>query len=827
MAGENDDDPALGATRDLGDVLVESGLRHGPTRVTDTLLPSGGPTETGHHPDLDVPPPEALGRYRFTALLGRGGMGQVIAVEDPTLHRELAMKILGVADDAGEALSRFLDEAQLTAELQHPGVVPVHELGRLENGQPYFTMQAVRGRTLRALVDDYHGAETSEAPAGLYRLMAVFNQVCETIAFAHRRGILHRDLKPENVMVGEFGEVRVLDWGLAKRLEPGKPLAGGPAARSHRDATGARQTLAGEVMGTPVYMSPEQARGQNTALTRASDVYSLCAMLFQILTGRAPFEGAHAMAVMMRVVGGLRNPLEGRHAIPRALREICDRGMSARPEMRFPDAGVLQHAVAAWLSGTQQRERALQLVAEAAAIEAELSALADAVERAHAQAEALRRHAQDAAPGDEAPHLALWEGEDAVQRATLAVEAAWVRREQLLHSALSQSPETPEARVALARHYRAAHAAAEGRNDAAGMLRTEALLREQAEALPPIHPERSGFLEYLAGEGTLQLVTEPAGAVVVWQRFVLRGRRLVPETARELRPTPLRRAWLPSGSHLLRVTAPGCAEVVYPVFLERLGRWETEAPLRLPPQGAVGPDDCFIAAGPVVVGGDPEAHEAGPRRRVVVPSFVLRRDPVTNAEYLAFLNDLALQGRAEEAVCLAPRVAGAAQFTWKPDLPVVLVDRACAEAYARWRAERDGLPWRLPTALEWEKAARGVDGRAYPWGDAYHGGWTNLRERHGGAPVLLGVAASPVDESPYGVRGLAGNVREWTSDETEGPAGRQGVVKGGGYLESAAAGRCAGRTRLALDHRDTMTGFRLARDVSLDASSEASPAPQA
>lgn len=818
MAGENDDDPALSATRDLGDVLSESGLRHGPTRVTDTLAPTGSPTEVGRHPDLEVPPPEALGRYRFTALLGRGGMGQVIAVEDPGLHRELAMKILGVQDDAGEALARFLDEAQLTAQLQHPGVVPVHELGRLENGQPYFTMQAVRGRTLRVLVDDYHAAEASEAPAGLYRLMTIFNQVCETIAFAHRQGILHRDLKPENVMVGEFGEVRVLDWGLAKRLDPGPSITGSLTLRTHRDPTGAYQTMAGEVMGTPVYMSPEQARGQNTSLTRASDVYSLCAMLFQILTGRPPFEGAHAMAVMMRVVGGLRNPLEGRHPIPRALREICDRGMSPRPEARFPDAGVLQHAVAAWLSGTQQRERALQLVAEAATIETELVALSASVERAHAQAEALRRHAQDLAPGDEVAQVALWDAEDAASTATLAVEAAWVRREQLLHSALSQSPETPEARVALARHYRAAHAAAEARNDAASMLRTEALLREQAEALAPVHPERSGFLEYLAGEGTVHLTTEPEGARVQWERFVIRGRRLVAEPEHDLRPTPLRRAWLPRGSHLLRLTAPGCAAVLYPIFLERLGRWEASTPIRLPAADALGPDDCFVPPGPAVVGGDPEAHEAGPRRRVVLPGFILRRDPVTNAEYLAFLNDLALQGRAEEAVRLAPRVAGASQFTWKPDLPVVLVDRACAMAYARWRAERDGLPWRLPTALEWEKAARGVDGRAYPWGDAYHAGWTNLRERHAAAPVLLGVAASRVDESPYGVRGLAGNVREWTSDETDGPAGRQGVVKGGGYLESASAGRCAGRTRLVVDHRDTMTGFRLARDADPDPS---------
>lgn len=152
MAGENDDDPALSATRDLGDVLASSGLRSAAHRVTDTLAP-GDPTTPGRHPDLDVATPEAMGPYQFQSVLGQGGMGQVLAVRDPSLHRDLAMKVLNAQDDGGEALARFLDEAQLTAQLQHPGVVPVHALGRLPTGQPYFTMQVVRGRTLRALVE--------------------------------------------------------------------------------------------------------------------------------------------------------------------------------------------------------------------------------------------------------------------------------------------------------------------------------------------------------------------------------------------------------------------------------------------------------------------------------------------------------------------------------------------------------------------------------------------------------------------------------------------------------------------------------------------------
>ena len=807
---------ATSETTDLGALLTPRSMRA--EASTDTLA---GNHDTSHsHRGEATWTPAQLGRYEYLAELGRGGMGQVIAVHDPALKRDLAMKILGPGEPMAESLARFLDEAQLTAQLQHPGVLSVHELGRLADGQTYFTMQIVRGRTLRQLIEEHHTQDHADPAGPLFRLITIFNQVCETMAFAHRHGIVHRDLKPDNVMVGEFGEVRVLDWGLAKRIGAPDDALVARTIKTHREATGGHETLAGDVMGTPVYMSPEQARGQNIAITFASDVYSLGALLFQLLTGRPPFEGTHAMAVMMRVVGGLRNPMEGRHPIPRVLRDICDRAMRTDAFQRYADAGLMQQAVAGWLSGTEQRERALQLVAEAAAIEREIVAHQVMVDRAAAQTDALRRASVGLTSDDESALEMLWGAEDALQQAILAVSRLRVRQEQRLHSALTQSPEATEARAALARHYQTAHAAAEAQGDPATLLRTEALLREQAEALPPIHPDRASYLEYLAGEGLLNLTTEPPRAQVRWHPYVERGRRLVLEDAREMRPTPLRRAWLPQGSHLMILSAPGCAEVRYPVCMARLGRWEGHAdeldpptPLALPAASALGPDDLWVPPGPCLLGGDPIAFESGPRRRLWVSGFVIRRLPVTNGEYLAFVNDLAMQGQADAAVRFAPRVSGAAHFTWKPDMPVVLVDRACAEAYAAWLSRRDGHPWRLPTATEWEKAARGVDGRAYPWGDFYHAPWTNLRERQPMAPQLAAVGAFPIDESPYGARDMAGNIREWTSDEAQGLEGRQGLVKGGGHLDPAQAGRCAGRIRIALTHRDSMTGFRIVRSL--------------
>ena len=257
--------------------------------------------------------------------------------------------------------------------------------------------------------------------------------------------------------------------------------------------------------------------------------------------------------------------------------------------------------------------------------------------------------------------------------------------------------------------------------------------------------------------------------------------------------------------------------------MTRLGRWEgyggkgeSTEPVPLPTADSMAADDIYVAPGPFIAGGDdaaPASGGTGPRRTVFLPSFVVRRTPVTDAEYLAFVNDLAIQGRTDEAIRCAPKVAGVVGFTWQPDL-------WCSSTapprwtYARWLAAREGKAWRLPTAFEWEKAARGVDGRLYPWGDYYHPPWSNLRDRNPTSPALLPVGSVPTDESPYGARDMAGNVREWTSDEVDGgPAGRQGVLKGGRYLDVSHAARCAGSVRVTPEHRDAMTGFRLAPGV--------------
>ncbi|MEQ1507516.1 MAG: serine/threonine-protein kinase, partial [Myxococcota bacterium] len=211
-------------------------------------------------------------------------------LHDPELDRTVAAKILRATDPA--SVARFEAEARTTAQLQHPGVVPVYRLDTAPDGRRRFTMAEVRGRTLLDVIRDLHAARDrahATTPDGwtLFRLVAAFEQVCATIAYAHGRGVIHRDLKPANLMIGRFGEVYVVDWGLV-RADPVEPATGDAPIRPWTDPDAAR-TADGAVLGTPAYMAPEQARG--APATSAADVFALGAVLYTILAGRPPLVG--------------------------------------------------------------------------------------------------------------------------------------------------------------------------------------------------------------------------------------------------------------------------------------------------------------------------------------------------------------------------------------------------------------------------------------------------------------------------------------------------------------------------------------------------------
>ncbi len=334
---------------------------------------SAEPLTQPHNPNAtpaDATPTRA-GCCRIVGEVGRGGMGLVYEGEDEALGRRLAVKVLHRGLLGREGVERrFLAEARLTGQLQHPGVPPIHEVGTLPDGRPFFSMKLVRGRTLEALLRD-RASPADDLP----RFITIFESVCQTIAYAHSRGILHRDIKPSNVMVGEFGEVQVMDWGLAKQT------AGAGVREDHEgdESTAlalagtvpADATSAGTVLGTPAYLAPEQARGQSASLDQRADVFGLGALLCKILTNKPPYTADGNTPVLRQAQEGdlsaARRLIESCGADPEMIR-LCLACLEFQPSRRPPDAAAVAASVAAHRAGVEERLRQAQL--ERAAAEA-------------------------------------------------------------------------------------------------------------------------------------------------------------------------------------------------------------------------------------------------------------------------------------------------------------------------------------------------------------------------------------------------------------------------------------------------------------------------
>jgi serine/threonine protein kinase len=277
-------------------------------------------------------------RYRLLERIARGGMGVVYTAEDQNLQRRVALKVLDVPGTDGDLANRLIREARVLAALEHPGIVPVHDVGTLADGRVFYAMKFVEGKRL----DEY-----IQSVASVPDRLRIFLRICEAVAFAHARGVLHRDLKPANIMVGQFGEVLVMDWGLAKVLRRGvlsgdsetdpeatvfeKPKQAAVAG----DATEISVVTGhGTVMGTPGYMSPEQARGDVEHLDARSDIYTLGALLRFLLLGKAE-------RASMAEVGRLDKALEA----------ICAKATAAAPAERYPNVSEMALDVSRYLDG--------------------------------------------------------------------------------------------------------------------------------------------------------------------------------------------------------------------------------------------------------------------------------------------------------------------------------------------------------------------------------------------------------------------------------------------------------------------------------------------
>jgi Flp pilus assembly protein TadD/tRNA A-37 threonylcarbamoyl transferase component Bud32 len=290
-------------------------------------------------------------RYRPLRLHARGGLGEVYLARDEELSREVALKRMR-RPHAADACHRFLREGEITGSLEHPGVVPVYGLTRDADGQPCYAMRFIRGQTLQEAIARFQEADEAGRSLALRHLLGRFVAVCNTIAYAHSRGVVHRDLKPANIMLGDYGETLVVDWGLAKRLghagEAQSPDDGAPGAP--RDGRG-DGTAPGDVLGTPAFMSPEQATGRHDAVGPASDIYGLGATLYALLRGQPPFAGDSVAEVLRQVErGDFPPPRQLRRDTPRALEAICLKAMAREPAARYATALELAADLERWLA---------------------------------------------------------------------------------------------------------------------------------------------------------------------------------------------------------------------------------------------------------------------------------------------------------------------------------------------------------------------------------------------------------------------------------------------------------------------------------------------
>jgi len=294
-------------------------------------------------------------RFRILRPHARGGLGQIYVAHDDELHREVALKeILERHADHPESRARFLLEAEVTGGLEHPGIVPVYGLGQYADGRPFYAMRFIKGDSLKDAIAQFHDADNQKRAAGaralaFRKLLGRFMDVCNALAYAHSRGVLHRDLKPGNIMLGKYGETLVVDWGLAKTVGKKEEKAIGEAVLQPSSASGS-ETMPGSTIGTPLYMSPEQAAGRHDLLGPASDVYSLGATLYCLLTGQAPFEHKDPGVVLQKVQrGDFPKPSRVKSAVPRALEAICLKAMALQPSDRYLSPRVLADDLERWL----------------------------------------------------------------------------------------------------------------------------------------------------------------------------------------------------------------------------------------------------------------------------------------------------------------------------------------------------------------------------------------------------------------------------------------------------------------------------------------------
>ncbi|MEY5027193.1 MAG: hypothetical protein RLZZ244_2721 [Verrucomicrobiota bacterium] len=697
------------------------------------------------------------GEYTLVREIARGGMGHVFSAEDPVLKRSVAVKVSRMG--AGSWDFQFQREAEVLAQLAHPNIVPVYAAGVEERGQSYYSMKLVKGQTLQAVLDALKRGDADAMRAyPVSALLTVFRKVCDAMAYAHSKGILHRDLKPENIMVGEFGEVLVMDWGLAKFLgqrEDARPST----TLTETERVDLGMTLEGDVMGSPQYMSPEQAEGRIADLDERSDIYALGGILFAILKLHPPVAGDTVASVLLKVRSGTLcevNPerprlrfapkqqeLSGGKRVASALEAVILKAMAMEPALRYPRVEALAADVEAYQNGFatlaekagagrllklwMARNRALSLSAALFAVV--LSAFtAQVILKGREARIAIRKLSGTAPTFALRAQQAMREGdfEEGLRAAEFAVDLDAQNKEyhRLRGNALQVLMRWPEALEA----YRLAASDPEADRN-----------RRWTETLVAL----------ASREGPLK------ARIALYEGLKAQGRRREAQVIskalgdywREQRKDPS-------------------------VVEELVARLEANL---LPVPGV---------------------------------EVLMSRTELTVGEWKLYL-------RAEGA----PEWKQPETYWHQNDEhPVIKISWVQAKAFCDWLSTETGREWRLPTNAEWDAA---VGPALYPWGDAFPPRWDDgnyaISEdgrddaERVGADGFYGTApVGSFKPNALGFYDLGGNAWEWMWDGQDAAAGKR-ILRGGGWNTLGANTLSAMRVSVMGDGTTHPSGIRLVR----------------
>jgi eukaryotic-like serine/threonine-protein kinase len=731
------------------------------------------------------------GRYRKLSLLGKGGLGEVLACDDTVLQRTVAVKAGHLSGEIDSYSTKVIlaREARIISCLEHPNIIPIYDAGNDDARGPFYVMRQVTETSLEMILHQRKTGTGNPHDYTLSRLLRYFLQVCNAVDYAHHRGVVHCDIKPANILLGDYGEVLLVDWGLAQ-------------SRNH--PLGVRG-------GTLGYMAPEQMDPAIERLDWRTDVFALGAILYEILCGIAAFEEARrSTAASLDKDPGqiytLPPPPSARAPgfdIPHEVEDVCMQAIAVEREQRLETVRELANAIEEWIEGSKQKERQR--------IEADRSADTgdELAERYHEFVEsrpeklvvfrALRADVAPWAPLDDKQDL--WDADDIIRVTDALQVRTFHSAVSAYERALDAVPNHTRARRGLARLYYAELQRARHRGDALDEVAYEQLLREVDDGT---------FVRELQRDGVIELTIGAHAGRVTLAKLVERQRRLVEGPHEDIVERPSARRELPAGPYIVTsAIGDGPGTVSWPVNIEpgALCAIHVEPPALC----NIGDNEVLIPGGLARLGGDPLACENDEPIVVDVATFILQRFPVTFRQWHAFLDGLG-QRDAALAAQHAPKTRVEPDHL---DVPVFGVSAESAEAYACWLSEQEGRTWRLPTENEWEKAARGTDGRIYPWGDHFDATFCKMRDSRPGAPVAERIGSFEHDVSPYGVRDLAGGVADWCLLDPRRTAPREPrevVSRGGAWCDWAIDCRLASRRRYLATEFAARVGVRLARD---------------